>query len=65
MEAMFMRRRKVFMENKIFQDIDEFEKEFIGEDSSNENEKKGLNSEEKGYVAPICVHFVTNNLLIH
>ena len=53
------------MENKIFQDIDEFEKEFIGEDSSSENEKKGLNSEEKSYVAPICVHFVTNNLLIH
>lgn len=52
------------MENKMFQNIDEFEKEFIGEDSSNENEK-GLNSEEKNYVAPICVHFVTNNLLIH
>ena len=52
------------MENKIFQNIDEFEREFIGENSSNENEKKSLNSEEKTYVAPICVHFVTNNLLI-
>jgi hypothetical protein len=53
------------MENKMFQNINEFEKEFIGEESSKENESKALNNEKHSYVAPICVHFVTNNLLIH
>lgn len=53
------------MENKMFQNINEFEKEFIGEESSKENESKALNNKKHSYVAPICVHFVTNNLLIH
>ncbi len=54
------------MENKMFQNIDEFEKEFIGEESSNGNENSAsLTKDEQSYVAPICVHFVTNNLLIH
>lgn len=48
----------------IMKDLNDFEQELIGEQSKN-LESLFPSTNEKGYIDPICVCYVVNNLSIH